>query len=237
MLTNIGAMEVIHAIAVRPDNRIVVGGTSNHWGDYNFALARYLGGSLAYLSDGLRDGWVLESAENSNIGGTLNNVASVLVVGDSASRKQYRSIVSFNTSTLPDNAVITSAFLRVRKQTIVGANPFSTHGGIIVDMRKGSFYALGLQVVDFQAAASKINAGTMTALGTAGWYQLVINSAYYSLVNLTGPTQFRLRFIVDDDNDTVADYVRFFSGSCFQSPVKTNLDYRVPRTIGAPSLK
>lgn len=32
-------------------------------------------------------------------------------------------------------------------------------------------------------------------------------------INKTGTTQFRLRFKLDDDNDNLADYMKFFSGN------------------------
>jgi len=41
-------------------------------------------------------------------GGTLS-AAGTLRVGDDASKKQYRSILYFDTSALPDNAVIRSS--------------------------------------------------------------------------------------------------------------------------------
>jgi len=39
-----------------------------------------------------------------------------------------------------------------------------------------------------------------------------LNTAY-QYINLTGTTQFRLRFKLDDDNDNTADYMKFFSGN------------------------
>ena len=64
-------------------------------------------------SQGANDGWVLESGENTNVGGALNSTGTTFSLGDNASRKQYRSILSFNTASLPDNAVISSATLRL----------------------------------------------------------------------------------------------------------------------------
>jgi len=40
----------------------------------------------------------------------------------------------------------------------------------------------------------------------------LLNTAY-PYINKMGTTQFRLRFKLDDDNDNVADYIRFFSGN------------------------
>jgi len=55
--------------------------------------------------------------------------------------------------------------------------------------------------------------GKFTAVSDApGWYQLVLNAVNFPFINLTGPTQFRLHFITDDNNDLGADTVTFFSG-------------------------
>jgi len=45
----------------------------------------------------------------------------------------------------------------------------------------------------------------------AAWSQ---TSAKVTYINLSGTTQFRLRFATDDNNDNnIADYVRFLSGN------------------------
>jgi len=158
------------------------------------------------------DGWILESGENTNVGGTLNNTANTFNVGDDAQNKQYRGILSFNTSTLPDNAVIISATLRIRKQGLTGTNPFTTHGNIVVDIKNGAFGNDTLQVSDFQFMPSKANAGVIrNQPGANNWFTSILTKAAYPFINPTGVTQFRLRFSKDDNNDNGADFLRFFS--------------------------
>ena len=159
------------------------------------------------------DGWILESGENSNAGGSMNTTQTTFNIGDDAQDKQYRSIVSFDTSTLPDGAVITSVKIKLRKQGSAGTNPFTTHGNVIVDIMKGSFGGNNaLQTGDFQATASKSNAGTMANSATP-WFTANLNKTAFSFINKTGVTQFRLRFTTDDNDDTGADYLKFFSGN------------------------
>src|SRR6185503_12185102 len=67
-----------------------------------------------FASNGSQDGWILESFETSGVGGTKNNIATTVRVGDDAANKQYRAILSFDTSSLPDNAIITSATLKFK---------------------------------------------------------------------------------------------------------------------------
>jgi len=172
------------------------------------------GSSLAnFRSQGAYDGNILESGESSGTGGTGNATATTFRVGDNGLDRQYRSILSFNTSTLPDNAVITSVVLKIKKQGLVGTNPFTTHQGLIVDIRKPFFGAtLALVASDFQAAASKMAMGTFGSTPASGWYSVKLNSTAYAYMNKTGTTQFRLRFMLDDNDDMGADYVMFYSG-------------------------
>jgi hypothetical protein len=164
-------------------------------------------------SAGAQDGWVLETSETSNQGGTVNPTAVTFLLGDNAKNRQYRSILSFNTAALPDNAVVIKAVLKIKRHSLVGTNPFTTHGKIAVDIRKGAFSNNpALQVTDFQAPASKPAVGLIANNPTAaGWYSVDLKAI--ASVNRTGITQLRLRFQTDDDNDAVADFIRFYSGN------------------------
>lgn len=167
--------------------------------------------TATYASAGSSDGWVLESSEISNRGGTLSATGTTLRVGDDAANKQYRSILSFSTAVLPDNAVILSATLKVRYQGKAGTTPFTTHGKLLVDAMRGSFLNnAALQLGDFEAVATKAGAATIGSTPVAGWHTTLIPGTY---VNRTGNTQLRLRFAKDDNNDRSADYVSFHSGN------------------------
>ncbi len=171
---------------------------------------------LSIRSSGVLDGWILESAETSNKGGTLNKTATTLRLGDDAARKQYRSILSFSTGSLPDNAIITKVTLKVRKQTIIGGgNPVTAFQGFMVDIRKGIFGTSTLLPADFQAPASKTYGPFNTAL-INGWYNLSLTSgkAYINkLATNGGLTQIRLRFKLDDNNNAIANYLSLYSGN------------------------
>lgn len=165
-------------------------------------------------SQGRYDGWVLESAENSNMGGALNATNAVFKLGDDASDRQYRAILSFDTSSLPDAAVITKATLRMRKRGTIGTNPFVTHGKLLVDIRKGAFGRnRALTISDFQAAANKNAIGNIPNAPANGWYTAVWSSSVSAYINKTGVTQFRLRFQNGDNDDSGADTMQFYSGN------------------------
>ncbi len=160
------------------------------------------------------DGWILESAESSNKGGALDSAAATLRLGDDASDKQYRAVLSFDTSSIPDNAILTKVTLKIKFQGTTGTSPFATHGNLVVDIRKGAFGGSAvLQAGDFQSAASGSAIGNIPNSPSNGWYSRIWKDAIFSYINLTGLTQFRLRFQKDDNDDSGADILRFYSGN------------------------
>lgn len=163
-------------------------------------------------SVGANDGSIVESAENSNTGGTLNNAATTINLGDDAANKQQRAILSFNTSNLPDNAVILKLTLKVKKNAIVGGgDPLNIFQGFKVDIKKGTFGAAALELGDFNAAAGKTY-GPFSPTLSSDRYSINLTSAK-GYVNKTGNTQIRLRFSLDDNNNSVANFLKLFSGN------------------------
>ena len=181
-------------------------------------------------STAANDGWVLASTAANTAGGT-KSATSTLRVGDDASNRQYRSILSFNTSALPDTAVIRSVTLKVKKAGAAGTDPLvsTTLGSLLADIKKGSFGASALELGDFQAIASASAVGHFSSIG-AGWYQLVLPASDFPYVNLTGGTQFRLRFSLASNNNHVADYDSFYAGDATSSADQPHLviEYTLP---------
>ena len=188
-------------------------------------------GQLSIRSNGEYDGWILESGENTRIGGSKNSVGTLLRLGDSPTNRQYSAILSFDTSILPDNAIITSIVLKIKKKGVAGTDPFTTHGHLKVDVRQGSFSDdPALQLTDFQAAVSQAEVAHFDKFPVDGWYSATLPEPAFGWINLGGETQFRLRFGRDDDNDLVADVVRFYSGNAETPEDRPELivEYMVP---------
>jgi len=183
-------------------------------------------------STAAQDGWILESGEKTSKGGTINASATTLRLGDDAAKKQYRDTLSFTTQTLPDNAVITKVTLRLKKSAITGGgNPITMFGGLMVDIKKGSFGTAPLQLADFATAANK-TLGPFKPTLTAGWYTINISLAK-TFINKAasngGLTQIRLRFKLDDNNNAVANYLSLFSGNAgAASRPQLIIEYYVP---------
>jgi hypothetical protein len=169
--------------------------------------------SLTVKSNASNDGWILESSETSNTGGSLNSSAANLILGDDAADRQYRGILHFDTSALPDTAVVTNMTLKIKQQgNVVGVSPFS-FGSLYVDMRNPAFGNSILELVDFSFAAKKVKPAVFNPNPVSGWFSARFNTGGKLYVNRTGVTQLRLYFSVDDNNNNIADYIRFYSGN------------------------
>ena len=172
---------------------------------------------VEFGSTASKDGWVLESTETNGVGGSLDSTAISSRVGDDASDRQYRSVLDFSTGSIPDSAVLFSINLRIIEHSITGTNPFTTHGLLKSEIKSG-FFGTGsaLQNPDFEDAPDKSACNFETvpeileAIGVA--YRCVLFNSAFSSINLTGSTQFRLRFATDDNDDMSTDIFNFYSG-------------------------
>jgi hypothetical protein len=66
---------------------------------------------------------------------------------------------------------------------------------------------------DFAAAAGLSNVGVVGKAPVNGLYVANLVGSGFNQINKTATTQLRLRFVKDDDNDAVADWLAFFSGN------------------------
>lgn len=231
VISDLGGSDSALGVALQPDGKILASGAR----DGDAVVARY-GGTppptigATFHSKALHDGWILESSEFSNTGGTLNKTATTFNVGDDPRDKQYRSILSFNTASLPDNAIVTSAQIKIRRQGLVGTDPFATHGSLLLEIRNGLFSnSLDLDLSDFAAPASSSVQETFAPLPSS-WYAASLSSSNLVFVNKYGVTQFRLRFDRDDNDDLDADYIKFFAGDATEEATQPQLivTYIVP---------
>jgi hypothetical protein len=177
-------------------------------------------GTAIFTSDKTNDGWVIESSEYSDQGGAVNSFSPTFYLGDNGEDRQFRTILDFNTSSLPDNAVITGATLKIKKLSVTGTDPFITHQNVVVDINNGPFGVSALQETDFQAPASKDFAGMILNTPVENWFSAAMDKTAFQYINVTGSTQFRLRFQIDDNDDLGADTIKFYSGD------SSILDYR-----------
>jgi hypothetical protein len=171
---------------------------------------------------GGQDGFVVESSEESKAGGTAYPASSpkqLIEMGDWSADEQVKGIVSFDTSSLPDDLTITGAVLELHLQGIQGDNPHITHALCRVDIAEGYFGdSPDLEPKDFEAPATRAN---VSPLGYANdpletsYANLLYNqfNVFNPPVNKKGLTQARIYCDKDDDDDQSSDLARYYSGA------------------------
>jgi len=170
-----------------------------------------------FRSTGGYDGWILESSETSRKGGSKNSTQATLRVGDNAADRQYRSILSFNTAGLPDDAVILGIRLLLTPAGGVNATDiFSELLSLRVDIKRPFYGTLrSLQPADFQSpplTTGKNAVGQVRPVLVGGRRVARLRSIAFPYLNDAGTTQLRLRFVLDDNDDNLANYLLLYSG-------------------------
>lgn len=140
------------------------------------------------------------SAEDGFVGAVLADGSSTTVhkAGDKGmyNTDTYRTILSFDTSSLPDNATIKGAKLRIYRKSLTG-----TVNNIRVDMIKSYFgNSSALEQGDYNAPVSAnpangaIDVATLSVPGANDSYSEVeLPTGALDFINKTGKTQFRLK--------------------------------------------
>jgi bacillopeptidase F len=175
------------------------------------------------------DGWVRESSENSRVGGTFRKDMD-FYVGDDKRNLQYKTILSFDTSSIPRNAVITSAKLFLRRKGIAGANPFGSLKSCLVDVMETKTSTLTLQNSDFQSPAGCKGATAMTSPAKNGSQSTgFFSDTGLKAINKGGITQLRVYFSKPTNNNNAQNMMVFWgdSGTTDQRP-KLLITYMLP---------
>lgn len=173
--------------------------------------------TVTFYSVASQDGRIWESGENGNVGGggnSTDNSTIALRVGDTNVDEQYKVILSFNTSSIPDGATIQSATLRLVRGSSSGTNPFTTHGPCVADIINGGFGgSTAFAISDWQAAATAnavVTLSNPTTNGSASSGNL--SAAGLSAISKTGTTQLRPYCTLGDNDDNGFDYIGFYPG-------------------------
>ncbi|HSM58121.1 MAG TPA: protein kinase [Candidatus Sulfomarinibacteraceae bacterium] len=166
---------------------------------------------LVLQSQPEHDGYIGYEADNRGI-----SVAdgAELWLGDGARNdRQFKTIVSFDTSPLASDAQIESVRLRLQRSSSTGS-PYDL-GQIHVDIAPPLGFSDNptLQTDDFVALPALANATVLGATTTAGdWAESTLNEEAFAALNRRGITQFRLYFTLPNNANGNDDILRFHSG-------------------------
>lgn len=164
-------------------------------------------------------GWIRETAQGTGKGGTLR-AGLPLRTGDSSATGgctncQYRSIVSFNTSsTLPGNAVVaapTATLLLTKSSTSTTTSPYATGlGPLWIDVASPYFGAsLAFNSDDFKTDTVRdlVHVATMTDPAASKSGTLSYGALPVQYVARQGHTQLRLMFQTATDGKNSDNYI------------------------------
>ena len=124
----------------------------------------------------------------------------------------YRTIVSFDTSALPDGAMIMSATLELTRGAKVGEDPFGWGGTCNIDVAQ-AFDAEALEIGDWEAGADAVAVASFSA--DPGSENAMVSGEFdaagRNAINKTGKTQLRVYFTTSNNGSGI-DYLGFYSG-------------------------
>ncbi|KJL04570.1 PHB depolymerase family esterase [Priestia aryabhattai] len=135
--------------------------------------------------------------------------SSIHKIGDKGmyNTDTYRTILSFDTSSLPDDAIITDVSLKIYRKSSTG-NISSLKG----DIKSGVFgTSSSLEQIDYQASPSISAAFQMSVPSLNNGYTTIqLPSSLWGYMNRTGKTQFRLSS--SGPADFLSDVVEIYGG-------------------------
>jgi|GEM_PF-2190851 len=189
------------------------------------------------------DGRVYDT-NGSGVGAGNNSVEATnyaLRLGDYYSDGQnhsYRTVVSFDTSWLPDDCEIASARLQLTRgfygpeklpTPIEMDNPFDWGGSCKIDIAMGHLGTdVALENCDYEAVADATGIATFSE--DPGREQPMVSSEFSAVgknyISKTGITQLRVYLTLPTNNDSKSDYLGFYSGE-----YASQQELKVPKLI------
>jgi hypothetical protein len=161
------------------------------------------------------DGGVREFADDTWYGSQINSTSPTMFIGDDYGRRLWYGILDFDTSSLPDTATITDAYidLRVMNLNSLYGNPYLTLGDMYADITSPYFgNSAKLEPQDFEWF-SLAYAGTFPEAYKANMtISMQVDAGALWAIDPTQRTQFKLYFW-DDNNDSLSQGITIASGN------------------------
>jgi exo-beta-1,3-glucanase (GH17 family) len=117
----------------------------------------------------------------------------------------YQPLISFDTLTLPDDALLTSVKLKIRVEQVVGFDPLKNGQRLVVDICR----SLPGRIPSLNCESG---AGTLAKSLGDGWYVLEFDADALQSIQWTGSPQFRLRLEGPGNKAVPRSYFRLDEG-------------------------
>ncbi len=174
--------------------------------------------TVEFAGEAANDGYVKANADGSSPAvGTLEAYYG-LAIGRGTDGKYNRSLLSFDTSSLPDNATVVSATLTVAYNSGYG-DPWTNPAGnaLAIDAHPGCLGACAIEAGDYAGAMNALAVSRLESFTGGSQTSHLFTSAGLAAINRTGRTQLRLRFSA---NPAATNYVWIGNGASAKLTVK-----------------
>ncbi len=165
--------------------------------DTSVTVSNGTGGSTSatFASRSADDGYVKANADGTSP--TIGQYESSygVAIGRGSDGQNNRTLLSFDTSSVPDGATVTGAYLTLSYNSGSG-DPWASPTGnrLLLDVQTGCFGGCTTEATDWGATASVAGAAEVVKFTTGSQSSSGLSAAGLSAVNRTGLTQLRLRF-------------------------------------------
>ncbi|MET9323399.1 PHB depolymerase family esterase [Streptomyces sp. NPDC003038] len=152
-------------------------------------------GRVTLQSVDAEDGYIKAAGDGSGPAvGTLENTYG-LALGRGSDGKFNRSILSFDTSTIPAGKDISRAYVTVTRSSGSG-DPWASPAGntLLIDVEHGCLGGCAVEASDWAAATTAAGAAEIAAFTSGEKPSGDLSASGVSAINRTGKTQIRLRF-------------------------------------------
>lgn len=167
--------------------------------------------TVSFANEDANDGYVKAASGGSAPAvGTLESSLG-LAIGRGTDGKFNRALLSFDTSSLPDGATVTSATLTVTYRSASG-DPWSSPAGnsLVIDAQTGCLGACTIETGDWAATSTTSAVAQLLPFTGGTRTSNLFSAAGLGAVNRNGRTQLRLRFA---SNQTSTSYLWIDKGA------------------------
>jgi len=175
----------------------------------------------AFYSTASEDGRVYDDGSGTaGAGANTGNAGNEsLRLGDYIGGESYRTILSFDTSTIPENYTIQTVRLQMTRGADYGQDPFGWGGACNIDIANPAFGTTELEASDWETPADAVAVATFAADPGAENVMTSsdFNAAGRANINRSGTTQLKVYFTQRTNGDAVKDSLGFYSGEAAQT--------------------